>query len=61
MLKGVTTMGVYNHCIYRKSYDCADGYCNCENCDSFKLDFDTLTSEQQKAIKRILSHEDEQE
>ena len=52
-------MGIYNHCIYRNSYDCCDGYCNCKSCDSFKLDFDTLTNKQQKAIKRILSHEDD--
>lgn len=54
-------MGVYNHCEYRNSWDCEDGYCNCENCDRFKLDFDTLTKKQQKAIKRILSHEDDED
>lgn len=52
-------MSVYNHCEYRNSYDCCDGYCNCENCDSFKLDFETLTKKQQKTIKKILSHEDD--
>lgn len=54
-------MAVYDHCVYRNSWDCEDGYCNCKNCDRFKLDFDTLTKKQQKAIKRILSHEDEDE
>lgn len=29
-------------------------------CDHFKLDFDTLTRKQQKAVKRILSHEDDE-
>ena len=54
-------MGVYNHCKYRNSWDCEDGYCNCENCEDFKLDFDTLTKKQQKAIKRILSHKDDED
>ena len=49
-------MGVYKHCEYRNSWDCEDGYCNCENCDQFKLDFDTLTKKQQKAIKRIYTN-----
>lgn len=53
-------MSVYSHCKYRNSYDCADGYCNCEKCDDFKLDSDTLTKKQQKTIKRILSHEDKE-
>lgn len=51
-------MGVYYHCEYRNSYDCMDGYCNCKDCDHFKLDFETLTKKQKKAIKRILSHEE---
>ena len=54
-------MGVYDHCEYRNSWDCGDGYCYCENCDHFKLDFETLTKKQQKAIKRILSHEDDED
>ena len=53
-------MSVYEHCAYRNSWDCGDGFCSCKNCDSFKLDFDTLTKKQQKAIKRILSHEDDE-
>lgn len=52
-------MSVYRHCKYRNSWDCEDGYCNCENCGDFILDGDTLTKKQQKAIKRILSHEDD--
>ena len=51
-------MSVYSHCKYRNSWECADGYCNCEKCDDFKLDSDTLTKKQQKTIKKILSHED---
>ena len=38
-------MGVYNHCKYRNSYDCADGYCNCEICESFSLDFEQFEFE----------------
>ena len=52
-------MSVYNHCEYRNYFECEDGYCNCETCNDFKLDFETLTKRQQKAIKRILSHEDD--
>lgn len=53
-------MSLYEHCVYRNSWDCEDClYCNCKSCDSFKLDFETLTNKQQKAIKRILSHEDD--
>lgn len=37
------------------------GIATVKKCDHFKLDFDTLTEEQQKAIKRILSHEDEED
>ena len=51
-------MSVYHHCEYRNCYDCIDGYCNCENCNNFKLDFETLTNKQKKTIKKILSHED---
>lgn len=54
-------IGIYNHCEYRNSWDCEDGYCNCKNCGYFKLDFETLTKKQQKAIKRILSHEDDED
>ncbi len=54
-------MSVYEHCVYRNSWDCGDGYCYSKNCDLFKLDFDTLTQQQQKAIKRILSREDEED
>lgn len=51
---------VCEHCTYKYSWDCDDGrpYPK-KGCDSFKLDFETLTPKQQKAIRRILSHEDD--
>ena len=54
-------MSVYEHCEHRNSWDCDDGWCDCKNCEHFKLDFDTLTERQKKAIKRILSHQDKEE
>ena len=53
-------MTVCEHCKYRNSWDCQDDYYRRKNgCESFKLDFDTLTKKQQKAIRRILAHEEE--
>lgn len=53
-------MSVCEHCKSRYSWDCDDGRAYPKGgCDSFSLDFDTLTPKQQKAIKRILSHEDD--
>lgn len=46
-------MSVCEHCTARNSWDCED-YHPQKWCDSFKLDFDSLTKKQQKAIKRIL-------
>ena len=52
-------MSVCNYCVYRNSYDCADGYDRSENCNSFKLDFETLSKKQKKKIKKILSKDDD--
>lgn len=46
-------MCLYNYYAYRDSYDCEDGYDRSENCDSFKLDFLTLSKKQKKKIKKI--------
>lgn len=52
-------MSVCNYCAYRNSYDCEDEYDRSENCESFKLDFETLSKKQKKKIKKILSREEE--
>lgn len=53
-------MSVCEHCKYRNSYDCGDGWGLPKNgCDEFELEFSTLSKKQQKAIRRILSHEDD--
>ena len=54
----MVNMSLYNHCRYRNSYDCADGYCNCENCGDFQLDAETLTPEQRKAVQFMLELEE---
>lgn len=47
------------YCCYRNSWDCGDGWNRHQNCDSFKLDFDSLTDEQKErahnAIRNILN------
>ena len=53
-------MGVCEHCTYRYSWDCDDGLPYPKRgCEDFKLDFETLTKKQQKAIRKILAREDE--
>lgn len=53
---------VCDHCRFRHSWDCDDGLAYPRNgCDNFELDFSTLKKKQQKAIRRILSHEDDLE
>lgn len=56
---GKVNMSVCNYCAYRNSYDCEDEYDRSENCESFKLDFETLSKKQKKKIKKILSREEE--
>ena len=52
-------MTVCEHCQNRNSWDCQDDYYRPKNgCEYFKLDFDTLTKKQQKAIRIILIHEE---
>ncbi len=52
-------MSLCNYCEYHNSYDCEDGDYRSENCESFKLDFLTLSKKQKKKIKKILSREEE--
>lgn len=52
-------MSECNYCVYRNSYDCEDGYDRSENCNSFKLDFETLSKKQKKKMKKILSKNDD--
>jgi len=53
---------VCEHCRYRYSWDCDDGLPYPKRgCDDFELDFATLTSKQQKAIRRILASQEDEE
>lgn len=54
-------MSLCEHCVYRGSRDCEDRYYYSDNCDDFKLDYDTLPEKQKKKIKKILSKEKEYE
>lgn len=49
------------HCEYRNSWDCGDGYNRINNnylCNEFKLDFETLTDKQKISIQKILMEKD---
>jgi hypothetical protein len=50
-------MSACDHCVSRNSWDCDDGWNRRRDCDSFKLDFDTLSDRQKKAIQYILDQE----
>lgn len=52
-------MSACDHCRYRNSYDCDDGWNRHKNCEEFELDFDTLNSRQKKTIRKILDREDD--
>ena len=53
---------VCEHCRFRYSYDCDDGHpYPRKGCDSFELDFNSLNKKQQKAIRRILSQDEDDE
>lgn len=53
-------MSVCSHCKSRNGWECGDGWAlPKDGCEYFSLDFDTLTPKQQKAIRRILSHEND--
>lgn len=54
-------MSLCEHCVCRGSWDCEDRYYYHDNCDEFKLDYDTLSKKQKKKIKKILSREEEYE
>ena len=55
-------MSVCEHCTYRDSYDCRDGWGLPKNgCDEFELEFSTLSKKQQKAIRRIFANEKERD
>lgn len=49
------------HCQYRNSWECGDGWNRLSNnvvCNEFKLDYDTLTNKQKETIQKILMRED---
>ena len=52
-------MSLCEHCSCRGSWDCEDRYYYPEDCDDFKLDYDTLSNKQKKKIKKIMSREEE--
>ena len=52
-------MSLCNYCEYHILYDCEDVDYRSENCESFKLDFLTLSKKQKRKIKKILSREEE--
>ena len=54
-------MSACDHCRYRNSWDCEDGYNRKRDCKEFELDFDTLSNKQKKVIQRILNREDDEE
>lgn len=46
-----------DHCVYRNSWDCDDGWNRVSDdtlCESFKLDYDTLSDRQKEEIQRRL-------
>ena len=46
-----------DYCEYRNSWDCDDGWGRISNnhfCESFKLDYDSLSEKQKKEIQRRL-------
>ena len=48
-----------DHCEYRNSWDCEDyKVSNNKACDRFKLDFDSLSKRQQKAIQKMFMDND---
>ena len=52
-------MQVCDHCRYRHSWDCDDGYTYPKGgCGDFELDYSTLTNKQKKAIRKVLQNEE---
>lgn len=52
-------MSACDHCRYRHSWECDDGWNRRKNCSEFELDYSTLSNKQKKTIQRILDREDE--
>lgn len=51
-----------DYCEYRNSWDCGDGWNRVSNdcyCESFKLDYDSLSERQKKEIQRRLMRDEE--
>ena len=56
-LIGENNMDRCEYCAYRNCWECDDGWGRTPNdtfCNEFKLDVNTLTYKQQKAIQKIL-------
>ena len=52
-------MTVCEHCKYRNSWECGDGWNRQKGgCEEFRLDWNTLSNEQKKAIHRHLKIEE---
>lgn len=43
-----------DHCAYRNSWDCGDGWNRRSNCDGFKLDWNTLSDSEADAIRSAI-------
>lgn len=52
-------MSACNHCRYRNSWDCDDGWNRRRSCSEFELDYSTLSDKQKKTIQKILDREDD--
>jgi len=53
-----------DYCKYRNSWDCDDGWNRVSDdsyCESFSLDFMSLTKKQRKAIQKMLMRKEEDE
>ena len=51
-----------DYCEYRNSWDCGDGWGRISNdycCESFKLDYDSLSEKQKEEIQRKLMEGEE--
>ena len=62
--RGWRSMSRCEHCQYRNSWECDDGWNRRSNdtvCNDFKLDYDTLTDKQKTTIQKILMREENEE
>lgn len=46
-----------DHCVYRSSWDCGDGWNRRSNCDGFKLDWGALSDSQKERVKSAIMSE----